>query len=239
MYCRAIIICMLIGLGQTSYASGVTAYGMGLTSCKDYATAQEQQGFELVAFTDWLSGYLSGVNTTSTHRNNFLSHEDLESAMDWLYEYCRAHPTPRLVEASWALVAGAKTGAASHSVEVTAYGSGYKSCAVYRQAQQEQSIELNVDRTEFVAWLGGYLSGVNAMSLATGNALGNAALSDAVRWLDGYCDAHAQTSFGEAVQALIVEDRSTKADAALASVRSPAEPGSGAGSPATRVATAQ
>lgn len=228
-----LMFALLTGLASFARASDdVTIYGAGLSSCKKYVVAREEQSSDVVAYTDWLSGYLSGVNTTSTHRSNFLSHDELEDALVWLNDYCQMHPSARVAEAAWALVAGAKTGPAAHSVEVTAYGSGYKPCALYRQARTEQSIELNVDRVQFIAWLGGYLSGTNAISLQTSNALGGLPLSEAAQWLDEYCDNHAEISFGSAVQALIVSKHSDDSRAHLANTRIPA--GAGSNPPATR-----
>jgi hypothetical protein len=202
---RGLILAVLLGSASIAHAADVRTYGAGLRPCKDYLEARKQQTPELVGFTDWLSGYLSGVNTTSAHRNNFLNHEDLRDAMQRVHEYCQAHPSLRLAEASWVLVRNAKTGSAAHSVEVTAYGSGYKSCLTYRQARADHTLELNVDNTEFIAWLGGYLSGVNAISSTSENVLGNTGLTQAMQWLDSYCDSHEQNSFGVAVQALLDE----------------------------------
>jgi hypothetical protein len=220
MYWRAAVIFLFLGALPLAHADDVTTYGAGLRSCADYVETRDQGTPDLVAYTDWLSGYLSGVNTTSNHRNNFLNHEDFEGAMSWIGDFCRRHPTQRLAEAAWTLVLSAKSGPAAHAVEDVAYGAGYKSCDTYVLARSQQSIELNVDRTEFVAWLGGYLSGVNAMSLTTTNVLGVSGLDDAVQWLDGYCGAHEQSSFASAVRTLIDGSRSDKGRA-MASAATP------------------
>jgi hypothetical protein len=206
MLWRATNLLLLLGLVPVAQATDVTIYGAGLRACGDYVRASDEGAVDLVSFTDWISGYLSGVNATSTHRNNFLGLDDLPAAMVTLHGYCQKHGAVRVAEAAWILVRGAKTGNAAHSVEVVAYGSGYKSCAVYQQAREQPGMDLNVDHTEFIAWLGGFLSGVNAISLTTGNVMGSLGLSGAVQWLDEYCQIHGQTAFGAAVQTLI--DRS-------------------------------
>jgi hypothetical protein len=221
MRCCTAAIWLVLGATPLAHASEVTTYGAGLKLCSEFVETGDQASPDLVAYTGWLSGYLSGINTTSNHRNNFLSHEDLEFAMSWLSEFCRHHPKQRLAEATWILVLSAKTGPAAHAVEVATYGSGYKSCELYVQARGEQSIELNVDRTEFIAWLGGYLSGVNAISFATTNAMGKSDLDDAVRWLDVYCGAHEQTAFSAAVSALIASIGAALPEAPLADSRRP------------------
>ncbi len=222
------MIYLFLGVVPLAHAAGVTTYGAGLTLCKDYAGTRDHETADLVAYTDWLSGYLSGVNTTSSHRNNFLSHEDLENAMSWLGDFCERHPTRRLAEAVWMLVLNAKTGPAAHAVEVVEYGSGYKSCEAYVQARAEQSVELNVDRTGFVAWLGGYLSGVNAMSLTTTNTLAKLSPDEMLQWLDVYCGVHEQTSFAAAVRTLIAGNGSAAGAAPLTDTRTTAASGSSA-----------
>lgn len=215
MYWRAAILStFLIAAGAPpAHAVKITTYGIGLKSCGAYLGARERDTVDEVAFVDWLGGYLSGVNTTSSHRNNILSYSDFQAAMYRLDDYCRAHPLAHFADAAGMLLMSAKAGPAAHSVEVTAYGSGYKSCAVYLEARGQQ----NVDGVEFVAWLGGYVSGVNAISLSTDNVLGESQLTDAVYWLDKYCSAHPLTPFGMAVEAIIAAnglDKTTESVAA-------------------------
>jgi hypothetical protein len=59
------------------------------------------------------------------------------------------------------LLMAKNSSAGAHSVELTEYGAGYKSCRVSMQARGPQS----GDGFEFIDWLGGYVSGVNAVSL--------------------------------------------------------------------------
>jgi hypothetical protein len=214
MYWRAAIVSMLLVAAgaPAAHAVEITTYGTGLKSCRAYLDTREKENIDEVAFIDWLGGYLSGVNTTSNHRNNILSHSDFQAAMYWLDDYCRAHPLVHFADAAGVLLMGAKAGPAAHSVEVTAYGSGYKSCGVYLAAREQQN--QNVDGAQFVAWLGGYVSGVNAISLSTNNILGESELIDAVYWLDKYCSAHPQTLFGVAVEVAIAANHSDKAVAA-------------------------
>ena len=103
-------------------------------------------------------------------------------------------------EVAGLLVLGARPGPATHVIEVTTYGSADKACRLFVDAREQQQAEY---WAEFLHWLGGYLSGVNAMSLRTDNVLGAAELADAVHWLDVFCSAHPVTPFGAAVEALI------------------------------------
>jgi hypothetical protein len=96
---------------------------------------------------------------------------------------------------------GRSSAPGAQSVEVTQYGSGFKSCETYIDGRDPQSL----DYTEFLGWLGGYLSGVNAISLKTNDVLGSSDLTQAIYWLDSYCNANPRQPFALAVQALVTE----------------------------------
>ncbi len=181
-------------------ADNVTTYGAGLRTCQAYLEARDESIAAEVTFVDWLSGYFSAVNRTSNHRNNLLGFADLKVALERIDNTCHARPDLHFAEAAGILVLGAKPGPAAHAIEVTTYGSADKACHLFVEARGQQQAEY---WGEFLHWLGGYLSGVNAMSLRTNNVLGAAELGDALRWLDTFCSAHLVTSFGAAVDALI------------------------------------
>ncbi len=199
----AAMLCMVL-MGATAAplarADTVTTYGAGLRSCQAYLEARDGSIPEEVTFVDWLSGYFSAVNRTSNHRNNILGLTDLKVTLEHLDHFCRARPDLHFAEAAGILVLGAKPGPAAHAIDVTTYGSADKACRLFVEAREQQQAEY---WGEFLHWLGGYLSGVNAMSLRTNNVLGAAELGDALQWLDTYCGAHPVTSFGAAVDALI------------------------------------
>src|SRR5579864_5749511 len=86
-------LCALATLAaQRVHADEVTTYGAGLQSCKAYLDARDATPSDQVAFIDWLSGYFSGVNKTSSHRNNFLGLTDLTAALNSLDNYCNLRP---------------------------------------------------------------------------------------------------------------------------------------------------
>jgi hypothetical protein len=194
-------------MAPAAHAIGVMTYGAGLESCKTYLDARQEAGAEQVVFVDWLSGYFSGVNKTSTHRNNFFGLSDLKGAMAWLDAYCSARPEAYFAVAVGGLVLNGKPGPAAHSMEDINYGSADKSCAVYIEARDQTDAIYRGASSEFTTWLSGYVSGVNTISLRTNNVLGSAELSDAISWLDRYCSAHLQTSFSKAVEALVLEQQ--------------------------------
>jgi hypothetical protein len=202
MCSRAVIAEMLLiaaCVALTAHASEVTTYGAGLKPCETYLDARERQNADEVAFVEWFSGYASGVNSTSNHTNNILGDANLKEAVYRLGNYCRAHPTTPVAVALDVLVIGARSTRARQTTEVTAYGTGYKSCSVYLYAREQS----NVDEAAFVDWFGGYLSGVNAISLTTDNILGNSDLTAAIYWIDNYCQANPRARFAEAVDARV------------------------------------
>jgi hypothetical protein len=198
-----------------AHADEVTTYGAGLKSCRAYTAARDEgTSASEVDFIDWLSGYFSAVNRTSNHRNNILGLTDLKLVLERLDNHCRARPEEHVAEAAGLLVLGAKPGPATHTIEVATYGSADKACHLFVEAREQKQTEF---WAEFMHWLGGYLSGVNAMSLRTSNVLGDGELADAVHWLDGFCDAHPGTPFVAAVDALITDGGSHKVIAATKS----------------------
>jgi len=194
----ALTFLVIVG-APVARAANVTTYGAGLKSCQAYLDARDDSA-EQVTFVDWLAGYFSAVNRTSNHRNNMLGLADLKVALEHLDVTCRARPSLHFAEAAGFLVLGAKPGPAAHAIEATSYGSADKACRLFVEAREQRQAEY---WAEFLHWLGGYLSGVNAMSLRTDNVLGAEELADAVQWLDTFCSTHPVTSFEGAVDALI------------------------------------
>ncbi|MFI4867867.1 MAG: hypothetical protein ACHQDD_00770 [Steroidobacterales bacterium] len=212
MYWRVVmVLTFLIGTGAatTAHAVGVTTYGTGLKTCGAYLDAREQQNADEVAFVDWLSGYLSGVNATSIRTNNILGDSNLKGAVYWVGKYCRAHPTTPFSAAAFALLMGASASTATHGAQATTYGTGFKSCETYLDARELR----NTDEMAFVDWLGGYLSGVNAISKSTSNILGTSDLTGAIYWLDNYCREHSPARFAAAADARVAAGITAVAEA--------------------------
>ncbi|MGH9521874.1 MAG: hypothetical protein ACRD3E_05025 [Terriglobales bacterium] len=201
MYARATIVCLLLlGVTLEARSADVTTYGTGLVPCSAYLDArQKESSAEVVPFIDWLVGYFSGANATSRRHNNILGASDIAAALTRLDVICRHQPKAQYAVAAGSFMFGAASAAGAHSVEVTRYGSGFKPCQSYIEARGPQSS----DSEEFMQWLGGYLSGVNAISLRTNDVLGTSELDQAVYWLDAYCSSHPVEPFSVAVSALV------------------------------------
>ncbi len=202
---------LLAALGApAAHADRITTYGVGLESCQTYLVARDGHISEEVRYVDWLSGYFSGINSTSTHRNNHLGLADVGYALQRLDEHCRAQPELRFAVAASTLVLGAKPGPAAHTLEPTSYGTADAACQAFLDAREQKEAEY---WTVYSNWLGGYLSGVNLMSLHSNSVLGDAQLLQAMQWLDDYCTSHPVTPFSAAVAELI-NDRSIRLSAA-------------------------
>jgi len=210
----AVLAWLLMAAAPTLRADPVTVYGAGLQSCRSYLDARgADSGAALLPFVDWLSGFASGVNQTLKHRNNFLGLTDLTYALQRLDDYCRAKPAASYAEGAALLAYGSRTGPVAHTLQNTTYGSADKSCRSYLDVREQQDPS---NGAEFEAWLGGYLSGVNTVSLDSGNVLGDSELLTAVTWLDAWCSAHSSTAYIGAVEALVAASKGGHAELARA-----------------------
>jgi len=194
-----VAVALLLGATHTARATAVTTFGYGLQPCGAYLDDREQQNIDELAFIEWLGGYLSGVNATSTHTNNIMGDPNLKGAVYKLGAYCRAHPSLTVAVALYGFVKGWSSTTAEQADEAMVYGNGYKSCRTYLDSRMQQS----PDQRGFIDWLGGYLSGVNAMSLNTNSALGDSELTNAVTWLDDYCRVNPGARFASAIGARV------------------------------------
>jgi hypothetical protein len=199
MIARAMWVFMfLMGASAATAAHGqVISYGIGLKSCETYSTAKELQGPEEISILDWLAGYVSGVNSTTVHFNSILGDSNLTGAVYWLNDYCRAHPPTAIAVALDIMMVRSRSTTARITVEQATYGTGYRSCDIYLSARGEETAA----QIAFIDWLGGYVSGYNAVAVRTDNALDDADLTPAVYWLDNYCRANPESHFVEAVEA--------------------------------------
>jgi len=69
----------------------VTIYSIGSLSCGDHLRTYYPGPQDREYLKAWLAGYLSGYNVY-TMTTSILGSADIESAMAWLDNYCRANP---------------------------------------------------------------------------------------------------------------------------------------------------
>ena len=203
--CRIIIVLLCVALAGsvTPAQSKVVTYGAGLESCEVYLAAKEQGSREGLAFIDWVSGYVSGVNALSNRVNNIMGDTNLQGTIYWLDGFCRKHSQTSVAVALDVRAAGARSTTGRSTVEVIIYGAGFKSCSRYIEAREQQGADeaAFTDQTPFMDWFAGYVSGVDAFSLGTDNALAGSDLTAAILWIDGYCQAHPELQFAAAAEA--------------------------------------
>ena len=146
---------------------------------------------------------MSGVNALSNRVNNVLGDTNIQGTIYWLDGFCRKHSQTAVAVGLDILAAGARSTTARSTVEVITYGAGFKSCSTYIEAREQQGADeaAFTDQTPFMDWFAGYVSAVNAFSLSTDNVLRGAGLTEAIQWIDSYCQAHPALQFAAAAYA--------------------------------------
>jgi len=73
-------------------SAGFVSFGVGNKPCDQYLVdaQQPERGF---VYETWLSGYLTAFNAYSPGVSDILTGEDFASAVAWIKNYCRDHPT--------------------------------------------------------------------------------------------------------------------------------------------------
>jgi hypothetical protein len=201
-----VFLCVMLAGAVTPAQSKVVTYGTGLKSCEIYLAAKEQHSREGLAFIDWVSGYVSGVNALSNRVNNVLGDTNLQGTIYWLDGFCRKHSQTSVAVALDVLAAGARSTTGRSTVEVITYGAGFKSCSTYIEAREQQGADeaAFTDQAPFMDWFAGYVSAVDAFSLSTDNVLAGSDLTAAILWIDGYCQVHPAVRFAAAVDARLM-----------------------------------
>jgi len=101
----SIVAAALLVLAQGSPT--VTIVGIGNRSCGAWTNAAQirtvEATFERREFSGWLTGYLSGVNSTSELRG-IASAEDAQGYLAWVDDYCAKHPLDTVYRAVASLV---------------------------------------------------------------------------------------------------------------------------------------
>jgi len=191
---------LLLAASGPARVAEIATYGTGLLPCNTYLAAREEDHPLQVRFINWLSGYLSGANVASPRRNNILGELDMDTALREIAAFCQARPNHPFAVAVGSLAIAAAQQARTHGTETISYGSGLRLCSAYLQAGAADSL----DHAEFIDWVGGYVSGFNALSLHTTSILGSRELTAALDGLKQYCAMHPETLLTEATRTFLV-----------------------------------
>ncbi|MCG2634463.1 MAG: hypothetical protein J4A00_05995 [Gammaproteobacteria bacterium] len=81
------------------------------------------------------------------------------------------------------------------------HGIGSLSCAEYLVARRG----VHGGTALFMEWLAGYVSAINQSTALLYDAAGGVGRETLLEWLDGYCQAHAQSLFGDAAFNLLYQ----------------------------------
>jgi hypothetical protein len=216
-----VFLFVMLGCAASPAQSKVVTYGAGLKSCEVYLAAKEQGSREGLAFIDWVSGYVSGVNALSNRVNNIMGDTNLQGTIYWLDGFCRKHSQTSVAVALDVRAAGARSTTGRSTVEVITYGAGFKSCSTYIEAREQQGADeaAFTEEAPFMDWFAGYVSGVDAFSLGTDNALAGSDLNAAILWIDGYCQAHPAVQFAAAAAARLASAARVPVTAGVAKSR--------------------
>lgn len=94
----------------------------------------------------------------------------------------------------WSLPAEAIDGDGAYLVR----GVGNEQCAAYSAARNDRK------DTEYQAWLAGYVSAFNRWTSGVWDIEATSDFAASLRWTDLYCSVHPSSTFGSAVENLIV-----------------------------------
>lgn len=69
------------------------------TSSDESWTAHPERRFGRLSNLSWLAGYVSGINRATATSSDLLEDLDLDTVLDWVDTYCKAHPKDSVKEA--------------------------------------------------------------------------------------------------------------------------------------------
>ena len=87
----------------TAPAAAQSVYGSGGGPCSNW-TANLKKRWPHLADTDWLMGYISGVNKARGPGARMLANANVEAATGFVAQFCAANPQRLIFEAADALI---------------------------------------------------------------------------------------------------------------------------------------
>ena len=95
--------------GPSVRANEPSMIGQGLLSCATWtqkrdSSTTETERVERAGEEAWVAGFLSGAGEY-TQGMNSLEHSDINRVLDYIDNYCKAHPDEQMVRAAMAFVA--------------------------------------------------------------------------------------------------------------------------------------
>jgi hypothetical protein len=97
----ALLALSIAGLAAPAAAQSV--YGSGGGPCRNW-TANLGKRWPHLADTDWLMGYISGVNTGRGPGSRMMANANVQAATGFVAQFCAANPDRLIFEAADALI---------------------------------------------------------------------------------------------------------------------------------------
>jgi hypothetical protein len=97
----AIVAATIASLATPAAAQSV--YGSGGGPCSNW-TANLKKRWPHLADTDWLMGYISGVNASRGPGSRMMANANVQAATGFVTQYCAANPQKLIFEAADALI---------------------------------------------------------------------------------------------------------------------------------------
>ncbi len=98
-------ITLMIGLSQPAFPQAkrfATILGAAEDSCADWITARDRKDAQAYEF--WLLGFVTGLNVSKDHRDDFLSGIKGNSLGLWMDKYCRENPLKSIPQGAFQLI---------------------------------------------------------------------------------------------------------------------------------------
>jgi hypothetical protein len=83
----------------TVFGTTVCAKWVENISSDEAGSAHPERGLGRLSNRSWLAGYVSGVNRATPTSTDLLADLDLNTIVDWVDTYCKAHPKASAKEA--------------------------------------------------------------------------------------------------------------------------------------------
>jgi hypothetical protein len=99
---KALTVAMVIG-GLSAPLAAQSVYGSGGKPCSNW-TANLRSKWARLGDTDWLMGYVSGVNRARGPGSRMMANANVQAATGFVTDFCAANPQRPIFEAADALI---------------------------------------------------------------------------------------------------------------------------------------
>ena len=94
----------LVSDTHAAESKGIAIWGAGTASCGEFLRVTEENPGNLVAFGQWLHGYITGVNDSGPAGQDAAGGVDRAGLLAWTVKYCKDNPLDSYYTAAHMLV---------------------------------------------------------------------------------------------------------------------------------------